>query len=36
MNAEVLVHTLATTQAEVKSKTVDNILLNVEAALLTH
>lgn len=36
MKAEALVHKLATTQLEVKLKTLDNILLNVEAALSTH
>ena len=36
MKTEVLVHTLATTQAEVKPKTLVNILFNVEAALSTH
>ena len=36
MKAEVLAHTLATTQAEVKAKTLDNVLLNVEARLSTH
>lgn len=35
MKAEVLVHTLATTHAEVKSKKLENILFNVEAASST-
>ena len=36
MKAEVLAHTVATTQAEVKAKTLDNVVLNVEAPLSTH
>ena len=35
MKAEVLAHALATTQAEVKAKTLDNVLRNVEARLST-
>ena len=36
MKAEVLAHTVATTQAEVKAKTLDNVVLNEEAPLSTH
>ena len=36
MKREALVHNLETTQVEVKVKTLDNILLNLEAALSTH
>ena len=36
MKAEVLAHTVATTEAEVKAKTLDNVVLNEEAPLSTH